>query len=201
MYAEKIKNEILFQVVNAARNRDLLERAPHHTYLDLALVFFYMEEGEDRRRRIYLFTNEQMDRYKVTKEELKEWAMANTPRLFPVSFHSMRHVLREFSLRDQMAEEAGQAPMYVLTNVKMFLGASCLFYPKVLPSIRNALQADFYILPSSIHECIILPMSDAYTKNELEKIVYEVNLTQVPEQEILSNYVYFYQRSTNKFCK
>lgn len=91
--------------------------------------------------------------------------------------------------------------MYVLTNVRMFLGAACLFYPRVLPSIRNAVQEDFYIIPSSVHECIILPMSDAYTKSELEKIVYEVNLTQVPEQEVLSNYVYFYQKSTGKFHK
>lgn len=200
MYAEKIKNEILFQAVNATRNRDLLEQAPHRTYLDLAIVFFHMEETEDHRKRIYIFSNEQMRKYKVTKEQLWEWALVNTPRMFPVSFHSMEHVLRKFSLWDQVGEE-DQPPMYVLTNVRMFLGASCLFYPKTLASIRNAVREDFYIIPSSIHECIILPMSEAYTKSELEKIVYEVNLTQVPEQEILSNYVYFYQKSTGKFHK
>lgn len=200
MNAEKIKNEILFQVVNATKNRDLLEQAPHQRYLDLALVFFYMEETEDHQKRTFILSNEQMHRYGIAKEQVAEWAMANTPRLFPVSFHSMEHVLRKFSLWEQ-AEAADQPPMYVLTNVRMFLGAACLFYPKVLPSIRNAVQGDFYIIPSSVHECIILPMSHAYEKRELEKIVYEVNLTQVPEQEVLSNYVYFYQKRTGKFHK
>lgn len=200
MNAEKIKNEILFQVVNATKNRDLLEQAPHQRYLDLALVFFYMEETEDHQKRTFILSNEQMRRYGIAKEQVAEWAMANTPRLLPVSFHSMEHVLRKFSLWEQ-AEAADQPPMYVLTNVRMFLGAACLFYPKVLPSIRNAVQEDFYIIPSSVHECIILPMSDAYEKRELEKIVYEVNLTQVPEQEVLSNYVYFYQKRTGKFHK
>lgn len=201
MHTKNLKNEILFQVISATRNRDLLEQAPHDVYLDLAIVYFYMEEGADCRKRVLLFNNEQMRRYSVTKEELKEWAMVNTPRLLPVSFHSMEHVMREFQLWDSMGEGAQWAPMYVLSNVKMFLGSACLFYPKVLSSIRNTVQADFYILPSSIHECIILPMSDAYTKSELEKIVYEVNITQVPEQEILSNYVYIYQKSTQKFSK
>ncbi len=201
MNAERIKDEILFQAVNATKNRVLLEQAPHQRYLDLALVFFYMEEMEDHQRRTYILSNEQMRRLGVTKEQITEWAMANTPRLLPVSFHSMEHVLRKFGLWEQAGEEADQAPMYVLTNARMFLGAACLFYPNVLPSIRNAVQEDFYIIPSSIHECIILPMSDAYTKSELEKIVYEVNLTQVPEQEVLSNYVYFYQKRTGKIHK
>ena len=189
MDAEKIKHEILFQAVNATKNRDLLEQAPHQRYLDLALVFFYLEETEDHQKRTFILSNQQMRRLGVTKEQVTEWAMENTPRLLPPSFHSM----------EQAQED--QPPMYVLTNVRMFLGAACLFYPRVLPSIRNAVQEDFYIIPSSVHECIILPMSDAYTKSELEKIVYEVNLTQVPEQEVLSNYVYFYQKSTGKFHK
>ncbi len=199
MDAEKIKHEILFQAVNATKNRDLLEQAPHQRYLDLARVFFYLEETEDHQKRTFILSNQQMRRLGVTKEQVTEWAMENTPRLLPPSFHSMEHVLQKFCLWEQAQED--QPPMYVLTNVRMFLGAACLFYPRVLPSIRNAVQEDFYIIPSSVHECIILPMSDAYTKSELEKIVYEVNLTQVPEQEVLSNYVYFYQKSTGKFHK
>lgn len=201
MQKEKIKSEILFQVINAKRNRELLEQIPHEICLDLALVFFYMEEGEDCRKNIYLFNNEQMGQYEVTKEELRTWAMENTPRLLPVSFHSIREVLREFQLGDEAEKKADQVPMYVLTNVRMLFGAACLFYPSVLASIANAVQDDLYILPSSVHECIILPASDTYTRDELEKIVCEVNVTQVPEQEILSDCVYFYQKHAKKISK
>lgn len=201
MQKEKIKSEILFQVINAKRNRELLEQIPHEICLDLALVFFYMEEGGDCRKNIYLFNNEQMGQYEVAKEELRTWAMENTPRLLPVSFHSIREVLREFQLGDEAEKKAEQVPMYVLTNVRMFFGAACLFYPRVLASIANAVQDDLYILPSSVHECIILPASDTYTRDELEKIVCEVNVTQVPEQEILSDCVYFYQKDVKKISK
>lgn len=201
MQKEKIKSEILFQVINAKRNRELLEQIPHEICLDLALVFFYMEESGDCRKNIYLFNNEQMRQYEVTKEELRTWAMENTPRLLPVSFHSIREVLREFQLGNEAEKKAEQVPMYVLTNVRMFFGAACLFYPRVLASIANAVQDDLYILPSSVHECIILPASDTYTRDELEKIVCEVNVTQVPEQEILSDCVYFYQKDARKISK
>ena len=60
MQKEKIKKVILFQVINAKQNRELLEQIPHEIRLDLALVFFYMEENEDCRKKIYLFNNEQM---------------------------------------------------------------------------------------------------------------------------------------------
>ena len=206
LHTVELKDKILFQVINAQRNRMLLEQVPHERCLDLALVFYYIGEWENGRKKVFLFNNTQMGEYNVDKGELREWAMKNTPRLLPVSFHSMTDLLRGFQASSPSAGDiqqicTGQVPMYVLTNVKMFLGAACLFYPQVLSSIGNAVQSDFFILPSSIHECIILPVSETYTRQGLEKIVYEVNITQVPEQEILSDHVYFYQNSTGKISK
>ena len=113
-------------------------------------MFFYLEETEDHQKRTFILSNQQMRRLGVTKEQVTEWAMENTPRLLPPSFHSMEHVLQKFCLWEQAQKD--QPPMYVLTNVRMFLGAACLFYPRVLPSIRNAVQEDFYIIPSSVHD-------------------------------------------------
>lgn len=201
LYTEEIKDKILFQVMNVEKNRELLEQIPHDIYLDLAIVFFYFENDGDCRQKICLFDNLQMEQYGVTVGELKGWAMENTPRLLPVSFHSMEDILRGFHIWEQVGGGTEPLPLYVLTNVKMFLGAACIFYPEVLGSIGNAVQTDFYILPSSIHECIILPAVDGYSKSELEEIVRQVNEAQVPEQEILSNYVYFYDKNGKKMSK
>lgn len=205
MRTEEIKNNILFQLMNAEKNQELLEHVPHELCMDLAFVFFYMTDWENGRKKVLLFNNTQMQQSGVTKEELKKWSMENTPRLLPVSFHPMADLLRDLHSEDPPGTypdqtRAAQVPMYVLTNIKMFLGAACLFYPRVLASIGNALRSDFFILPSSIHECIILP-GTAYTREELGAIVHEVNTTQVPEQEILSDHVYFYQNSTRKISK
>ena len=193
MRAEEIKDKILFQVMNAEKNQELLEQVPHDRYLDLAIVFFYMEEGEDCRQKVYLFDNRQLEYYGLTKERLKTWAMENTPRLLPVSFHSMEDILREFHIWEKIGGGTEKLPLYVLTNAKMFLGAACVFYPEVLSSIGNAVQTDYYI-----HECIILPASSGYSREELEEIVRQVNEAQVPEQEILSNHVYFYDKAAEK---
>lgn len=187
--------------MNAEKNRELLDQVPHDIYLDLAMVFFYMEEDEKCRQKIFLINNQQMEEYGLAKEKLRVWAMKNTPRLLPVSFHSMEEILREFHLWERFGGETGQVSMYVLTNVKMFLGAACMFYPEVLRTIGDAVQGNLYILPSSIHECIILPAAEGYSKEELEEIVRQVNEAQVPEQEILSDTVYFYHKSMGKICK
>lgn len=185
--------------MNAEKNQELLGQVPHERYLDLAIVFFYMEDEGECRQKVCLFDNQQMEQYGIAPGQLRQWAMVNTPRMLPVSFHSMEDVLREFHLWEQVGGPA--LPMYVLTNVKMFLGAACIFYPEVLGSIGKAVQMDFYILPSSIHECIILPAIGGYSREELEEIVRQVNEAQVPEQEILSDHVYFYDKSRGKMCK
>ena len=110
----------------------------------------------------------------------------------------MEDILREFHIWEKIGGGTEKLPLYVLTNAKMFLGAACVFYPEVLSSIGNAVQTDYYILPSSIHECIILPASSGYSREELEEIVRQVNEAQVPEQEILSNHVYFYDKAAEK---
>ena len=85
--------------------------------------------------------------------------------------------------------------MYVLSNTRWLFGASSLLYPGVLKRISQYLASDLYILPSSIHECIIIPSKSVYTREDLQKIVREMNETQVREDEYLSDTVYQYEES------
>ena len=84
--------------------------------------------------------------------------------------------------------------MYVLTNEKKYLGAAALLYPYVLNHIGKILKNNFYVLPSSIHECILVPDSGRYSRMELMSMVREVNESQVEKEEILSYEVYYYDR-------
>lgn len=84
--------------------------------------------------------------------------------------------------------------MYVITNTKGINGASCLLYPNVIKNFADQLDTDFYILPSSIHELILVKATKSLTKQTLMDMVIDVNKTQVPEEEILSNNVYYYSR-------
>ena len=66
--------------------------------------------------------------------------------------------------------------------------------PDLLERISNELRDDFYILPSSIHEVIILPRRYSPAPEELDQMIVEINETQVAVDEILSDHAYYYSR-------
>jgi hypothetical protein len=88
--------------------------------------------------------------------------------------------------------------MYVLTNYKGINGASCLLYPEILDQIGDKLNADFYILPSSIHELILIIDDGKMNPISLREMVCEVNQTQVAADEVLSDQVYYYSREKQR---
>lgn len=63
-------------------------------------------------------------------------------------------------------------PIYVLTNPENFLGAGGIVLPSVLTQLSDFFMQDFYILPSSIHEVIVIPVDRInYTPKQLAKMV------------------------------
>ena len=75
---------------------------------------------------------------------------------------------------------------------------ACIAYPNVLEMIGQILKKDYYILPSSVHEVIIVPYSEIYVCSKLDEMVREINSTQVEEEDVLSNHVYLYDRVSGK---
>lgn len=82
--------------------------------------------------------------------------------------------------------------MYILTNEEKYYGAAVILYPHVLNHIAKVLNKNFYILPSSVHECILVPDQGQYSRIELKRMVKEVNDSQVEDEEILSYEIYYY---------
>ena len=89
-------------------------------------------------------------------------------------------------------------PMYVLTNQKKTFGAICIRYPGMLKELSEKFGGDFYILPSSVHECILVPADETVSRDMLKEMVTDINQTQVEPQEILANQAYLYSRTLNQ---
>jgi len=87
--------------------------------------------------------------------------------------------------------------MYVLTNQQRFLGACCILYDDVLKEIAERLDSDLYILPSSIHEVILMPVTVTESVPALSQMVCDINQSEVSAEEILSDHIYYYHRSTD----
>lgn len=171
----------------------MLLKIPHVKYLDLAVVFYYrLEEGRFEGATI-LIHNCNLEAWGINRRRLLEDAVMNTSRKLPYTFQSMEEVIAELTGEEE-ACGGEEEIMYVLTNEKKYLGAAALLYPYVLNHIGKILKNNFYVLPSSIHECILVPDSGRYSRMELMSMVREVNESQVEKEEILSYEVYYYDR-------
>lgn len=190
---EKARTRVYYKLVNYRMNRDMLLKIPHVKYLDLAVVFYYrLEEGRFEGATI-LIHNCNLEAWGINRRRLLEDAVMNTSRKLPYTFQSMEEVIAELTGEEE-ACGGEEEIMYVLTNEKKYLGAAALLYPYVLNHIGKILKNNFYVLPSSIHECILVPDSGRYSRMELMSMVREVNESQVEEEEILSYEVYYYDR-------
>lgn len=210
MNYEKIKDRIIFKLIHAERNEELLKEIPHIRYLDLAIVFQCLISDEMFGNATIMIHNAHLKIWNITEEELYKQAIKNTPKLQQYDIKTMRDVLcemmrleelegKEIIDREEYLRELRDAtPMYVLSNRTRIQGASCILYPDILRDFATAIKSDFYILPSSIHEVILLPAQGDEDEVSLKSMVQEVNETQVEREEVLSDSVYYYNRELNE---
>ncbi len=204
----EMKSMITFRIVNYEKNQILLRTVPHLRILDLAVTFHCIVRLDDDGIGSIRITEEHRRAWKVKLEDLWEIALENSSRLFPAVIRPMEDVVMNLMEHNNLLEDncnldfrnecSSNSSMYILTNQKGINGASCLLYPHVLDEFSKKLGCDFYILPSSIHELILVPQvlaSDkvmGHSRLELENMVKEINETQVAEEEVLSDSVYEY---------
>lgn len=206
MNFENIKEQIVYKVINYSQNQKLLQKVPHKKILDLAVVFYCLLEQGETGNATALIYNSHMETWHVEDSKIYEIALENTPRLLKSDIKKMADIIKElFMQENDMSEEVcskiledmkgdKQADMFVLTNQSRINGAACMLYDNVLHDFAEAINSDLYILPSSIHEVIIVPKINNLEKNELREMVKEVNAEGVANDEILSDNVYVYNR-------
>lgn len=184
-------NHIYPKLLNREMNRELLAEVPHRDFLDLSVVFYFQGEVPGFSEGRVLIHGSHLKVWGINEEMLYQRAMQNAPRNKKYIFNSMEEILMGFCEEETEGFSSG-LPLYVLTNQEKYLGASVLLYPGVLENVFRKLSRDFYVLPSSIHECIIVPISGNYSRKKLQEMVQEINRAYVRPQDILSDQVYYF---------
>ena len=195
---EKARGHVYFKLINYERNKVLLTKIPYIPYLDLAVVFYYRLEKGKFQGATMLIHNCNLEAWKIDPRQLLEDAVINTSRKLPYSLQGMDALIRELSGDEDQGLYTGEEIMYVLSNQEKCFGAAALLYPHLLSHISKIFRKNFYVLPSSVHECILVPDQGQYSRIELTRMVREVNQTQVEADEILSDQVYYYDRQQEK---
>ncbi|MCM1113652.1 MAG: DUF5688 family protein [Muribaculum sp.] len=196
---DRVRDGICYRLVNRAKNKALLDRIPHVDFLDLSICFFYAYRDSALGAGSILIYNNHADLWSCGTETLMRLAQENTPRIFPWEIHGIGEMI-EAAVQDGDApalEGNGgdwEVPLQVLCNAQRVHGAACLIYPDVLGTLAERAQENLYIMPSSIHEVLILAESQADDPAYLRAMVRQVNRAHVEPEEILSDSLYFYHR-------
>ncbi len=192
---EKAQEHIIMKLVNAKRNKELLQQVPHILVYDLALLFLCSVGNFTNEFSTILIHNHHLEHWNVTVEDLYEMAQINTPKLLAPRLDNLHDVFEHITNEDLPFLD--ELSCSILTNHLKIYGATVIVYPELLREIAEIYEDDLIIIPSSIHETLVIPNKNMPPEHSIEHIntmIQDVNETHLLDTEILSDHVYYYNR-------
>lgn len=187
----QVRKNVFYQLVNYDANEELLSTIPHARFLDLAKIYYVRCQTEGRSGNAQICNNH-VKGWGITEDELMAAAEENTPRLYPVKLCPLLDI---YGLGDDSGLLPGMSvPLFVLTNTERQNGAAAVCYEDVLDDFSRKVDDDLAVLPSSIHETILVPMQRHKGLDALKQMVYDINRTVLSRSDFLSDNVYIYNR-------
>ena len=197
---DKMKEKIVLKVINTERNLDLLEQVPHLDMEGLGLsVVFYVSLMTGEQSAGILIKNEHLKLWEKTVSDLLTVAEVNTNRMHAFTIKSMNEVLSGmFGFEEDLIPEDVPA-LYVLTDENKTFGASQLYLKDKIREFAKKNDCDVYILPSSVHELLLLRADFPNIEPEhLKQMVCEVNSTEVSDEDFLCDGAFKYILAEDK---
>lgn len=197
---DSVKSHIYPKLVNTEKNEMMLCKLPHRQCLDLSLVYYVRPEtASGEMHGSILIQNGHMKCWDADEETLFQTAWKNMESTDEMQLEDMNNIIKQmFGAGDFITAKIAEEPqMYVFSNKDRINGAVQMCSRSALKKAAESIGSDFWILPSSIHELILVPIyaieGDAL---DLAELVRDVNNTQLQPEEILSYHVYRYSRDT-----
>ena len=209
----RTKENLFIRVCDAGRNGELLKNIPHTRIDDLAVTYHILRSIDAGGMSSMTVTSQMMTDLGITKEQLHQDAIENSPRLFPPMIENIGTMLRLFEMKAAGLEEEDiseirktmdqdmQIPMLVVTNREQINGASALFYPGILDQVGEMMGEGYFILPSSVHEWIIVPDREGFDANEMQVMIMDANQNAVTPDIQLGDEAYHYDPKEHVFEK
>ena len=196
---EKVKPRLSVRMCDPEKNPEYLKDKPYTAYGELAATYRIRIMAEEEMTGSAAVTNDMLQTWGITKDQLHQDTVQAESVRNPAGLYRMDDILFASEQRNLLEAgeplQAGSLPVYVLTNQDKTDGAGVIVQDGVLEKVGGLMGADFYMLPSSIHEVLILPDDGGMDIKELQKMVREVNATQVAPDEVLSDKVQYYDRA------
>ena len=190
------KDNICYRVVNKESFKDQLPLIPHIDFFDLAIILYSVLSINDTNEMSFIVTNDMVRLWNTTPQELFILATKNTPRILPINITSLNALRFQIDIPQHKTisdtiENLPHDYVYAITNDYRRNGFAGIFYPGVLKCLGKRF-GNFFLLPSSIHEALIVPETSNFPPEHLMEMVHDVNTEVVSPDEYLSDSVYQY---------
>lgn len=186
---EKVKNQLKAKVVNTQRNLEMLEKMPHVPFADLSIVFHVELAQTQNGIASIQINNLLMKQLGVDSNTLYQQAVDNMEEEY--TLRSLSGIIT--------GEDETEDGMWVLSNKSCICGAVEIVCDKVKNDLVDKFgNRDLYILPSSIHELILVPISDKFEPEMLLEMVVQINATEVEDKDFLADSVYVFNAETKE---
>lgn len=194
-------------LVSTASNAELLEGTVHREWLDLSIIYRWNVSdcipGSGGTIRV---TPSLLEQIGCSEEQLHERAMENLRTKFACKATHMADLLMEMmGIVDEEEKELFMSDMcpadnvmYVLRNSDMAQASYAMLDTDLLDELATKLEDDLIILPSSIHEVIVVPRMDNDDVSAFSGMVSDINGSEVHEDDRLSYSIYTYNRETKE---
>jgi len=190
---DKVKPLLKIRLLNKEKNQKRLLQLPHYPFLDLVITIVIEDITIDNTKFFIQVTNDLFKTWKINSiEEILPIAKKNTFN-DPYLFTPLSNWLWTQGFTMDMHR---LVPMWILKKEHDEYGATELCNTKTMNHIVDLLGSDFYVIPSSIHECLIIPAYLPYKEDItiFKNIILEMNQTQVAHEDILSDNLYLYSK-------
>lgn len=202
----QMKDKLIMEIVSKENNKEMLENIPHKEMEDMAVVYRFELASDGDNHATVLATNQLIESMGVTPEQLHKDALENAPEIKPAVIKGMSEVMAEMMGMEHEEMEAmgllvddSEEAMYVATTPDKNRGAGVMAYENFMDQAAERAGGDFFILPSSVHEILIVPDNGKMELGDLQDMVREVNRTQVAPEEKLTDSVYHYDSKEKIF--
>lgn len=211
------KDRLFIKLINEEKNREMLQDIPHRMVQDLAIAYALHLKDEFDFSGTVTVTNTLLQMWGIDEETLYTQAMLNTPRVSPAILCPLLEMMESLLPTAQFLnvppmdiseydfdgftikiDNGNDMQLYIVTNKAKLFGAASLLLPQVMEKIGEFLGS-FYVLPSSIHEVLVIPASSAMETSELIGMVRQINETELLPEEVLSDNIYLYDKDEKTF--
>ena len=205
---ETAKEHLTIHLCDTSDNKERLKELVHTELSDYSMTYHIQipQQAEPDHVASVAVTESLLNSWGISRETLHQDALIAQQYSHPmlsdlesIMFQTMGFETKPVNLLEQFSDtpvNGNSGMIYVLTNADKMYGASLIAQDDVLEKASHCLGGDYYILPSSVHEVLLVPASENLTAENLVSMVQEVNANEVSEEDRLSDKVQFYNSET-----